>query len=84
MVHPNVLRAVEYANESDMHTFGITGFDGGRLGQIAQRSLHVPSDDMGMVEAVHGVVFHYLVDALREAFKGNAAVRNEARHRTRG
>ena len=66
---PNVLRAVAYANANGMHTFGITGFDGGRLKQIANRCLHVPSVDMGMVEAVHGVVFHYLVDALYEAFR---------------
>lgn len=66
---PNVLRAVEYANTHDMHTFGITGFDGGRLKQLAHHSLHVRSDDMGAVEAVHGVVFHYLVGALRDRFQ---------------
>ena len=64
----NVLRAVEYANTNGMHTFGITGFDGGRLRRIANRCLHVPSDDMGMVEAVHGVIFHHLIDVLYEAF----------------
>jgi D-sedoheptulose 7-phosphate isomerase len=64
----NVLRAVEYANANGMDTFGVTGFDGGRLKQLAGQCLHVPSHDMGMVEAVHGVVFHYLVDALYEAF----------------
>ena len=65
---PNVLRAVEYANEHGMRTFGVCGYDGGALKRAAQQSLHVRSDDMGMVEAVHGVVFHYLVDALRAAF----------------
>ena len=65
----NVLRAVEYANENGMQSFGICGYDGGKLKQMAHRSLHVRSDDMGAVEAVHGVVFHYLVDALRERFK---------------
>ncbi len=65
---PNVLRAVEYANEHGVRTFGVCGYDGGALKRAAQQSLHVRCDDMGMVEAVHGVVFHYLVDALREAF----------------
>ena len=65
---PNVLRAVEYGNEHGMQTFGVCGYDGGALKRAAQQSLHVRSDDMGMVEAVHGVVFHYLVDALRAAF----------------
>ena len=65
----NVLRAVEYANAHDMLTFGVTGYDGGRLKQIARHNLHVPSDNMGAVEAVHGVVFHYLVEALHAAFR---------------
>jgi len=66
---PNVLRAVEWANGNGVATFGVTGYDGGRLRQIAQASLHVPSFNMGTVEAVHGVVFHYLVDTLRERLK---------------
>lgn len=64
----NVVRAVEYANEHSMRTFGVCGYDGGALKRAAQQSLHVRCDDMGLVEAVHGVVFHYLVDVLREAF----------------
>jgi D-sedoheptulose 7-phosphate isomerase len=65
---PNVLRAVEYANAHGMRTFGVCGYDGGALKRAAQQSLHVRCSDMGMVEAIHGVVFHYLVDVLREAF----------------
>ena len=63
----NVLRAVEYANAQGMATFGVTGYDGGQLKRIAQQSLHVPSHNMGAVEAVHDVVFHYLVEAMYRA-----------------
>jgi D-sedoheptulose 7-phosphate isomerase len=63
----NVLRAVEYANAHGMATFGVTGFDGGQLKRIAQKSFHVPSHNMGTVEAVHDVVFHYLVEAMYQA-----------------
>lgn len=65
---PNVIRAIEYANEAGLHTFGVTGYDGGRLLQLSHDALHVASYDMGMVEAVHGVVFHYITDALKERF----------------
>jgi D-sedoheptulose 7-phosphate isomerase len=65
----NVLRAVEYANAHGMLTFGVTGYDGGQLKRIARQSLHVPSNNMGAVEAVHGVVFHYLVEALHAEFR---------------
>ena len=63
----NVLRAVEYANGHGMVTLSVTGYDGGQLRQMAHKSLHVPSYNMGAVEAVHGIVFHYLVDALVQA-----------------
>ncbi|MBI3922570.1 MAG: SIS domain-containing protein [Armatimonadetes bacterium] len=65
---PNILRAVEYANTHSMETFGVTGFDGGKLRQISHRCFHVPCDDMGVCETVHTIFFHYLVDKLRERF----------------
>jgi D-sedoheptulose 7-phosphate isomerase len=59
---PNVLRAVEWANAHDLRTFGCTGFSGGKLRSLAQRSVHVPLDDMGIVETIHLAVFHWIVD----------------------
>ena len=62
---PNVLRAVEYARSIGMKTIGVTGFDGGKLRGLADESVHVPIDDMGMTEALHGVVFHLAMAQLR-------------------
>jgi len=67
----NVLAAVWLANHRNLHTWGITGFDGGRLSELAHRCVHVPCDDMGMVEAAHSVVFHWVVNELRERFAGD-------------
>jgi D-sedoheptulose 7-phosphate isomerase len=61
---PNILTAVLEAHELEMHTWGITGFDGGELVNLAHRSIHVLCADMGMVEAAHGILFHWLVGAL--------------------
>jgi D-sedoheptulose 7-phosphate isomerase len=61
----NVLRAVEYARSIGMKTIGVTGFDGGKLRVLADESVHVPIDDMGMTEALHGVVFHLAMAQLR-------------------
>lgn len=69
---PNILKAVEWANANGLKTVGITGYDGGKLKQICYRSLHVPSFNMGVVEAVHAVIFHYLLDTLYERFKAVA------------
>ncbi len=73
---PNILKAVEYANTHDMKTFGVTGFNGGKLRQIAHRTFHVATDDsqchdrqMGLCEAVHMVFFHYVLITLRERFQ---------------
>jgi D-sedoheptulose 7-phosphate isomerase len=67
---PNVLRAVEYAHSIGMHTVGVTGFDGGKLRRSADECVHVPVDDMGMAEALHGVVFHLAMNRLRERVAG--------------
>ena len=59
---PNVLRAVEWANRNGLKTFGCTGFSGGKLKSLAQQGLHVPLDDMGIVESIHLTAFHWVVD----------------------
>jgi D-sedoheptulose 7-phosphate isomerase len=59
---PNVLRAVEWAKAHGVESFAVTGYDGGKLKQIADRSLHCRLDDMGMVESLHLVAFHYVLD----------------------
>src|SRR5437870_12688959 len=61
---PNILRAVEWANAHDLATFGCTGYSGGTLRQIAQQGLHVPLDDMGIVESIHLTAFHWIVGDL--------------------
>jgi D-sedoheptulose 7-phosphate isomerase len=61
---PNVLRAVEWANKNGLKTFGCTGFNGGRLRELAHQGLHVPLDDMGIVESIHLTAFHWVIDDL--------------------
>jgi D-sedoheptulose 7-phosphate isomerase len=61
---PNVLRAVEWAIRNGLETFGCTGFSGGKLRTLARQSLHVPLDDMGIVESIHLTAFHWVVDNL--------------------
>ena len=60
----NVLRAVEWANTHGLTTFGCTGFSGGKLRGLAHHGLHVPLDDMGIVESIHLTAFHWVVDDL--------------------
>lgn len=59
---PNVLKAVDWANRHGLITFGLTGFDGGKLKQMQQHGLHVPLHDMGMVESIHLSLFHWVLN----------------------
>jgi D-sedoheptulose 7-phosphate isomerase len=69
---PNIVRAVEWANRAGLTTVGITGFGGGKLQALAKHNLHVAIDDMGMVESLHQVVFHWVIDDLHRRFAAGA------------
>jgi D-sedoheptulose 7-phosphate isomerase len=57
---PNVLAAVEYAKAHGARTVGLTGFDGGRLREIAHVAVHVPTNrgEYAPAEDVHLVLDH--------------------------
>ena len=58
----NVINAVEWANRHGLTTFGLTGYDGGKLRGVAEAGLHVDLHDMGMVESLHLSVFHWMLN----------------------
>lgn len=57
---PNLVRAVEQANANGAITIGLTAFDGGKLRQLAQLSVHVPTNkgEYGPAEDGHMVLDH--------------------------
>jgi D-sedoheptulose 7-phosphate isomerase len=57
---PNVLRAMEYANQSGCRTMALTGRDGGQLGPLAQLNIQVPVSHMGRIEDAHMIVCHMI------------------------
>lgn len=59
---PNILKAVDWANRHELVTFGLTGYDGGKLKQLQQDGLHVELQDMGMVESIHLCLFHWILN----------------------
>jgi len=59
---PNIVSAVDWANRKGLTTWGITGFSGGKLQKMNTKNLHVPMDDMGMVESIHLLLFHWILD----------------------
>ena len=59
---PNILAAVQWANRHGLISFGLTGYNGGKLKQMQQDGLHVALDDMGMVESIHLCLFHWVLN----------------------
>lgn len=61
---PNVLRAIQYANQMECTTVGVCGYDGGKLKPIVSAAVHVRADDMQIVEDIHLIVGHILMRVL--------------------
>ena len=59
---PNILEAVDWANRHNLVTFGLTGYEGGKLKTMSQDGLHVDLNDMGMVESIHLCLFHWVLN----------------------
>lgn len=62
----NVIKAIEYANEQNGVTIGLTGYDGGQLAKCVQMNIHVDSSYMQRVEDMHLIIEHLLTSAIRE------------------
>lgn len=62
----NVINGIEAAQKQGATTFGMAGFDGGKLKEAAAECLVVQSDNMQRIEDVHMVVLHLIFTALQE------------------
>lgn len=60
----NVVKAIQYANEHEGISVGITGFDGGKVKQLSRYNVHVPIDDMQVAEDLHMVLDHCMMKIL--------------------
>jgi D-sedoheptulose 7-phosphate isomerase len=62
---PNVLNAMELANQRGARTVAFTGFDGGHLRSLASIEIHVPSHCIEHVEDIHLMLEHLITKALK-------------------
>lgn len=58
----NVVKGIEYAKKRNCKTVSLTGFDGGKLKEMAHLNIHVPSNkgEYGPVEDFH-MIFDHIV-----------------------
>ena len=73
---PNVLRALTVAREAGAITIGLTGFQGGKMRELCDTCMIVPSDNMQVIEDLHLCVAHALFTSIRRSIceRAEAAV----------
>jgi len=64
---PNIVRALEWANGHGMQTIALTGFAGGAAKELASASVHVRSDNYGIIEDAHQACMHLLAQYVRQS-----------------
>ena len=59
---PNIIKAVEYANEIMAVVISLTGFDGGELKEISDINFHINTqkNEYGLVEDMHMILDHII------------------------
>lgn len=63
---PNVVKACEWAKEHGMTVVALTGFDGGKIGAMADLHINAPSDNYGIIEDLHMSIGHIAAQLLQQ------------------
>jgi histidinol-phosphate phosphatase family protein len=63
----NIVRALRWANMHGMRTIALTGFSGVPARELAEISVHVDSDNYGIIEDTHQACMHLLAQYVRQS-----------------
>ena len=69
---PNVVKALEKANAIGLTTIGFTGSKGGKMNDICDIMIKVPSDDTPRIQEAHILVGHIICQLIEEEMFPNA------------
>ena len=64
----NVLRAVNKANTIGAFTIGLVGNDGGKLKDVVNLPIIIPSNDTARIQEVHITIGHIICEIIEEDF----------------
>jgi D-sedoheptulose 7-phosphate isomerase len=62
---PNIIKALNKARHAGLVTVGITGFEGGKMKDLCDACVIIPSDNMQLIEDLHLCVSHALFTCVR-------------------
>ncbi len=67
---PNIIKAVELAKEYRIPIIGVSGFDGGKLNEMADAKICVKTDrgEYELVEGIHSVILHLITKYFKNYF----------------
>lgn len=67
---PNVIKAVELAKKNKLPVIGLSGFDGGKLNELADAKILVATSkgEYEIVEGVHDVILHMMTRYFKDYF----------------
>ena len=63
---PNVVKACEWAKANGLTLVALTGFQGGRIGPMADIHINVPNDNYGVIEDIHMAIGHVVAQTLQQ------------------
>lgn len=62
---PNVVRAIETAQQHGLRTIAFTGFDGGKIKARVELNVHVPVNSFPLAEDAHLILTHAICEMLK-------------------
>tara|TARA_B100000767_G_scaffold190898_1_gene178179 strand:+ start:385 stop:966 length:582 start_codon:yes stop_codon:yes gene_type:complete len=63
---PNVVKALKKANEISLTTIGFTGVNGGKMNDICDIMIKIPSDDTPRIQEAHILIGHIICQLIEE------------------
>jgi len=68
---PNVLRALEVAKSKSIYTVALTGASGGKMKQLADCTICIPSDETPRIQECHILTGHIICEIAEEMLFGS-------------
>jgi D-sedoheptulose 7-phosphate isomerase len=65
---PNVISGLETAKAHGLRTIGLTGRDGGHVGNVVEIHVNVPAESTARVQEVHRTLLHAICEIVENAF----------------
>lgn len=70
---PNILHACQIARDKGLSIVALTGFTGGKVSEMADIHIHIPSDNYGIIEDLHLSIGHIVAQMLHCKILAHAA-----------